>query len=82
MYVITLEGNRTLDNPTNLNDGGTYIWRIVQDGTGSRTLAYGAAYKFPSGIIPELTTTSGSTDILTCVADGTNIYCNLINDFK
>jgi hypothetical protein len=49
---IVLGGNRTLDNPTNINDGGTYILVVTQDGTGSRTLAFDTAYKFPGGVAP------------------------------
>ena len=71
---VTLGGNRTLANPTNMKDGATYILRVIQDGTGSRTLAYGAAYKWPGGAAPTLTTTATAVDILTFVSDGTNMY--------
>lgn len=71
---VTLGGNRTLSNPTNMVDGGTYIVRVTQDGTGSRTLAYGNAYKWPSGIAPTLTTTASALDVLTFISDGTYMY--------
>ena len=71
---VTLGGNRTLANPTNMVNGGTYILRVVQDGTGSRTLAYGTAYKWPGGTAPTLSTAAGAVDILTFVSDGTNMY--------
>lgn len=71
---VTLGGNRTLGAPAGLIDGGTYILRITQDGSGSRTLAYNAVFKWPSGIAPILTTTAGGIDILTFVTDGTNMY--------
>lgn len=45
-FSVTIGGNRTLANPTNMRDGGIYNWRIKQDGTGSRTLAYGSKFKF------------------------------------
>lgn len=45
-FSVTLGGNRTLENPTNMRDGGIYNWRIKQDGTGSRTLAFGSKFKF------------------------------------
>lgn len=45
-FSVTLGGNRTLANPTNMRDGGIYNWRIKQDGTGSRSLAYGSKFKF------------------------------------
>ncbi len=71
---VTLAGNRTLDNPTNLQAGATYILRVIQDATGSRTLAFGSAYKFPGGTAPTLTTAASSVDMLTFVSDGTNMY--------
>ena len=71
---VTLGGNRTLDAPTNMVDGFTYILRVIQDGTGSRTLAYNAVYKWPGGVAPVLSTAINAIDILTFVSDGTNMY--------
>lgn len=80
---VTLAGNRTLANPTNVRDGFTYILRISQDGTGNRTLAYGTAYKFQGGGLPTLSTTANAKDRLTCIgnADGT-LDCVLTKDFR
>jgi hypothetical protein len=61
-FTVTLAGNRTLANPTNLAAGQTGSIFIVQDGTGSRTLAYGSYYDFVSGVAPTLTTAAGSVD--------------------
>jgi hypothetical protein len=61
--VVTLGGNRTLGNPTNPKVGQTGRIRVVQDGTGSRTLAYGANWKRPGGA-PTLTTTAAATDFI------------------
>jgi hypothetical protein len=72
--TVTLGGNRTLSNPTNLQAGASYTLIVKQDGTGSRTLAYDSAYKWPSGTAPVLTTTANATDILTFITDGTNMY--------
>lgn len=71
---VTLGGNRTLANPTNLVSGGTYILRVIQDGTGSRTLNYGTAYKWANGIAPTLSTAANAVDILSFYSDGTNLY--------
>jgi len=71
---VILEGNRTLANPTNMQDGGVYILRVIQDATGTRTLAYGANYKWSGGTVPTLTTAGDSVDILTFVSDGTYMY--------
>jgi hypothetical protein len=74
MAQVTLGGNRTLANPTNMK-AGTYLLRVTQDGTGSRTLAYGVNFKFPGGIAPTLSTAAGAIDILTFVSfGGTDLY--------
>lgn len=44
-FNVTLEGNRTLGNPTNAKVGQSGRIRITQDATGSRTLAYAANWK-------------------------------------
>ena len=71
--TVTLAGNRTLDNPAALAVG-TYILKVIQDGTGSRTLAYGNLFKWPAGTAPVLSTAASSVDILSFYCDGTNMY--------
>ena len=61
-FTVTLAGNRTLANPTNLTAGQTGSIFIVQDGTGSRTLAYGSYYDFVSGVAPTLSTGANAID--------------------
>lgn len=68
---VTLGGNRTLANPTNLVAGDVLNLRIVQDGTGSRTLAYGSKWKFPGGTVPVLSTAAGAVDFLSAQYDAT-----------
>ena len=63
-FVVTLGGNRTLDNPTNCVAGQVGSIFIVQDGTGSRTLAYGTSWDFPDGTAPTLSTSINSADRL------------------
>ena len=79
---VTLAGNRTLDNPTNQKAGSTYILRIIQDGTGSRTLSFGSAYDFPGGTAPVLTAAANAVDVLTFVSDGTNMLGVFQGDLK
>src|ERR1700730_9802791 len=64
IFTVTLTGNATLANPSNLVAGQCGQIFITQDSTGSRTLAYGSEWKFPGGTFPTLTTTAGATDIL------------------
>ncbi len=82
-FTLTLTTNATLANPTNLAPGASYSWRITQDGTGNRTLAYGSAFKFPGGAAPTLSTAAGAVDVLTAVSfDGTTLDAVLPKDFK
>jgi len=80
-----MTSNATLSNPSNLAAGGRYTFVITQEATGSPTggytLAYDSVYKFKSGSDKILTTTAGATDILTCVSDGTSLYCSLGKEF-
>ena len=61
-FTVTLEGNRTMANPSNLVAGQSGSIFIVQDGTGSRTLAWGSYWDFAAGTAPTLTTTAGAVD--------------------
>ena len=65
-FTVTLGGNRALANPTNLPTAGAVIinWIITQDGTGSRTLAYGSKFKWPGGTAPTLSTAAGARDMV------------------
>jgi len=81
--TLTLGGNRTLDNPTNQVAGATYLLTVKQDGTGSRTLAYGSAYQWPGGTAPVITTTlTTGKDVLAFVSDGTNMMGTFTQDFN
>lgn len=64
-FQVTLAGNRTLGNPTNVKVGQSGLIIVNQDGTGNRTMAYGANWEFPGGVAPTLTTTASAKDILT-----------------
>lgn len=78
---VTLAGNRTLGAPTNLKVG-TYILHVLQDGAGSRTLAYNGVYKWSVGTPPVLSTGAGKRDILTFVSDGVSLYGSILLDVR
>ncbi len=83
-FSVTLGGNRTLGNPTNMRDGGIYNWRIRQDGGGNRTLVYGSKFKWPGGTAPTLTTAANRIDRITGqyhAADDV-IECAFTADFR
>jgi len=79
---VILAGNRTLDNPTNMQNGATYVLTVRQDATGTRTLAYGTVYLFPGGTTPVLTTTVNASDVITFLSNGTNMFGVVQSDFK
>ena len=76
---VTLAGNRTLNAPTNIQAGGTYILIIKQDGTGNRTLTFNSIYKFP--IAPVLSTAANAIDIFSFVSDGTSLFGSVSKGF-
>jgi hypothetical protein len=61
-FTVTLGGNRTLGNPTNQVAGQSGSLFVVQDGTGSRTLAYSSDWEFAGGTAPTLSTASSAVD--------------------
>ena len=60
---VTLAGNRTLGAASNGTTGQFISLLIIQDGTGSRTLTWNAAYEFASDEAPTLTTTANLGDV-------------------
>ena len=71
VHTVTLGGNRTLAL-SNATVGQAFIIRLVQDGTGSRTVTWWSTIKWPSGTAPTLTTTASSVDVFgfICTASG------------
>jgi len=61
-FAVTLAGNRTLENPTNIDPGQTGSIFVVQDTTGGRTLSFGSVWKFAGGTAPTLSTGTSATD--------------------
>jgi hypothetical protein len=82
-FTVTLGGNRTLANPTNLVAGQSGYIVVRQDATGSRTLAFDTYWKTPSGVDPVLTTTASAIDVLGyLVISATEILINAALDMK
>ncbi len=74
--IGNLGGNRTLANPSNLTAGQSGSIFIVQDATGSRTLAYGNQYDFIGGTAPTLSTAANAVDRIDYVVRTTgSIHC-------
>ena len=74
-FAVQLTDNRTLENPTNCVPGQTGSIFVIQDGTGSRTLSFGANYKFPGGTAPTLSTGASAADRIDYITfTSTNIH--------
>jgi len=82
-YSLTIGGNRTLANPTNITAGQSGVIVITQDGTGSRTLAYGSYWDFSGGTAPTLTTAASAVDVLVYYVNSTtSITASLISNIS
>ena len=71
-FILTFTGNVTLDNPSTESVGQSGIIVIIQDGTGSRTIATGTDYEWPAGTEPAISTAANSVDILPYFVDASN----------
>ena len=58
---------------------GTYLLEIIQGGT--YTVAFPAAWKWSGGSAPTITATSGKTDMITIVYDGTTYFASAVQNF-
>ena len=63
MLLKLLAGNRTLGSASSGTTGQFISLLIIQDGTGSRTLTWNAAYEFAADTAPTLTTTAAKGDV-------------------
>lgn len=83
IQTVTLTGNTTMNNPSNIKDGATYTVIVKQDDSGPHLInSWGSNFKFENGTTPTLGS-SGSTavDILTFISDGTNLYGLIAKNF-
>jgi len=76
----TLTGNCTFTMPATTN-GTSFIVRLIQDGTGSRTATF-TGVKWPGGTVPTITTTATTgVDILSFVCIASVWYGNAAQAF-
>jgi hypothetical protein len=81
--VLTANSTFTFSNPVN---GATYLLRLVQDGTGSRTVTFPSTVKWSGGTAPTLTTAASKTDLIICyygpgIGNGIRYLCNSILNY-
>lgn len=82
-FTLTLGGNRTIASPSNPKPGQGGVILIKQDGTGSRTAAWGTNWKWPTGTAPTLTTTASRTDkVFYVVESSTIIHASIEKDSR
>jgi hypothetical protein len=62
---VTLGASRTMGLPSNPVNGQFISLLIIQDGTGSRTITWNAAYEFAADTAPTLTATANLGDLFT-----------------
>ena len=79
--TVTLGGDRTMAAPTNIKVG-TYILKVVQDGTGSRTLTWNGLFKWTAQTAPVLSTAAGSIDVFSFFSDGSKLYGAFLPDVR
>lgn len=71
VQILTLTGNCVYTFPT-ATAGRSFLLIQKQDGTGSRTVTWPAAVKWPGGTTPTITSTASRSDVFAFTADGTN----------
>ena len=82
-FSITLTGNITLANPSNISAGQSGVLFLTQDGTGSRTAAFGSYWDFSDGTAPTLSTGANQVDVIAWIArTNTNIAAQFIGNFS
>ena len=72
-HSVTLGVNRALAAPTNQAIGQSGSIFITQDGTGSRTASWNAAFKWAAGTAPTLTTTAAAVDRIDYLIKASNV---------
>ncbi len=82
-HSVTLGHNTTFNAPSNQTAGQSGSIFITQDGTGSRTAAWNANFKWKGGTAPTLTTTAAAVDRIDyIIASSGNIHAVATLDVK
>ena len=74
---VTLGGNRTLAL-SNETTGQAFALRVLQDGTGSRTVTWFSTIRWVAGTTPTLTTTASKLDWFGFICTGSGTYDGFI----
>ena len=75
-FSCTMGHNITFNNPSTESVGQSGTITLTQDGTGSRTAAWGSQFLWAGGTAPTLTTTAAAVDRIDyCVVAADKIHC-------
>lgn len=78
--ILTLTANRTISNPSTQTSsppvGLTYRFVLIQDGTGSRTITWGNAYKIPAGTSFDTTASTKTVIEFSCIGNANWVMTN------
>jgi hypothetical protein len=82
LYRLTLSGDTTLNNPTNVVAGAIYQIEVNQDNSGLWILSWGTNFKFPNGDKPIITLDGNASDIITIYAkSATELWVTYVQNF-
>lgn len=74
IHVRTLDGTNGALSLSNAATGQVFVVRLVQDGTGSRTVTWWSTIKWANGTAPTLSTTAARVDVFAFICTGTDTY--------
>ena len=77
VHQVTLAGNRILV-VSNTSTGQLFIIKLIQDGSGSRTVTWFSTIKWAGGTTPTLTTTASKADTFGFIVTGSNTFDGFI----
>ena len=76
-FTVTLTGNPTLA-VSGGNVGQKFVIRLLQDGSGGRTVTWFSTIKWANGIVPTLTTTLNKADAFGFICTSSGNYDGFI----
>lgn len=77
LHQVTMAGNRTLEI-ANEDAGQVFIIKIIQDGTGSRTVTWFDTINWTNGTAPTLTETADKADVFGFICTAADTYDGFI----
>ena len=79
--LMLTQNSSTLAVPSPLLPG-PYVFTIIQDATGGRSLTFASGYKFPLESDKSLSLAPNAEDVLSCLYDGRSLKCFLAKNFE